>query len=159
MSWASRKFDNLGSAISGGAGGMSLSQAPAFTHAYLQRLGGHLDEARRTLGLVEQGQLLKSLEIIDRQEAIVEFSARVEHLEQAYAAIAQAPPLIQPLVMMRHSESEIAQRAWEAFNPAIPVDTASLVYTGVGIVVALLIYELIKTPGLLFRRRSKNHMT
>jgi len=159
MSWVGRKFDNLGSAVSGGAGGMSLSQAPAFTQAYMQRLGGHLDEARRTLGLVERGELLDNLNMVDRQEAIRQFSERVEQLQQAYDAIAQASPIMQPVVMMRHSESEIAQRAWEAFSPAIPVDTASLVYTGVGIVVALLIYELFKTPGLLFRRRRpKNHM-
>lgn len=158
MSWIGRKFDNLGSAVSGGAGGMGLSQAPAFTQAYLQRLGGHLDEARRTLRLIEQGEMLPRLDVENRQEALNEFGQRVDQLQQAYDAIAQAPGLVQPLVMMRHSESDIAQRAWENFTPAIPVDTASLVYTGVGIVLALLVYELLKVPGLLFRRRSGNQV-
>lgn len=159
MSWIGRKFDNLGSAVSGGAGGMGVSQAPAFTQAYLQRLGGHLDEARRTLSLVEQGEMLPHLDVANRQEALNEFGQRVDQLQQAYDAIAQAPALVQPLVMMRHSESDIAQRAWANFTPAIPVDTASLVYTGVGIVLALLVYELLKSPGLLFRRRRPNkHM-
>jgi hypothetical protein len=154
MGWVARKFDNLGSAFSGGAGGMGLSQGPAFTHAYLQRLGGHIDEARRTVTLIERGDLLPRLGPVERQEAVAEFSSRVQDLEQAYAAIANASPMMQPVVMLQHSDSDIARRAWETFSPAIPVDAASLVYTGIGVVLALLIYELIKSPAGLFRRRK-----
>jgi hypothetical protein len=154
MGWIARKFDNLGSACCGAGGGMGLSQAPAFTQAYLQRLGGHIDEARRTLSMVERGEWLQRLGIADREEAVAEFSARVSELEQAYFAITQAPAMLQPLVMVQHADSEIAQRAWEHFTPAVPVDPPSLVYTGVGIVLALLIYELVKAPGALFRRKK-----
>jgi len=133
---------------------MGLSQAPAFTQAYLQRLGGHLDEARRTLSMVERGEWLQRLGVADREEAITEFGLRVNELEQAFDAISQAPPLLQPLVMMQYAESDIAQRAWEHFTPAIPVDAPSLVYTGAGIILALLVYELIKAPAALFRRKA-----
>lgn len=154
MGWMTRKFDNLGSACCGAGGGMGMSQAPAFTQAYLQRLGGHLDEARRTLSMVERGEWLQRLGVADREVAVAEFTRRVNELEQAFHAISQAPALLQPLVMMQHSESDIAQRAWEHFTPAIPVDGPSLVYTGVGIVLALLVYELVKAPGALFRRKT-----
>ncbi len=154
MGWMVRKFDNLGSACCGAGGGMGLSQAPAFTQAYLQRLGGHLDEARRTLSMVERGEWLQRLGVAERQDAVSEFALRVHELEQAFQAISQAPPLLQPLIMMQHAESDIAQRAWEHFTPAIPVDAPSLVYTGAGIVLALLVYELVKAPGALFRRKA-----
>ncbi len=154
MGWFTRKFDNLGSACSGAAGGMGLSQAPAFTHAYLQRLGGHLDEARHTLAMIERGQWLQQLGVEDRQQAAREFGVRVIELEQALLAISQAPPLLQPLVMLQHADGTIAQRAWEHFTPAIPVDPPSLVYTGCGIVLALIVYELFKSPAALFRKKK-----
>ncbi len=154
MGWFARKFDNLGSACSGAVGGMGLSQAPAFTQAYLQRLGGHLDEARHTLAMVERGEWLQRLGVEDRGQAVEDFAARVAELEQAFYAITQSPPLLQPLVMLQHSDNDIARRAWEHFTPAVPVDAPSLVYTGIGIVLALLGYELIKSPAALFHKKK-----
>jgi len=153
MGWVGRKFDNLGSALAGAAGGMGLSQAPAFTQAYLQRLGGHIDEARRSHELVERGLLLPGLDPAERQAAVAEFGARVEQLEQVHRAIVEAAPTLQPLVLLRHADPDIARRAWEAFVPAIPVDAASLLYTAAGVVAALLVYELLKSPAALLRRR------
>jgi len=155
MSWVTRKCDNLGSAVSGAGGGMGLSQAPAFTQAYLQRLGGHLDEARRTLELVERGILVPELTDIEREQAARGFADRVAELEATYSAIADASPLLQPVLMLRHSDSEIAQRAWEAFTPAVPVDAPSLIWTGLGVILALLVYELVKSPAAIVRRRRR----
>jgi hypothetical protein len=159
MGWVGRKFDNLGSAVAGAGGGMGLSQAPAFTQAYLQRLGGHLDEARRTLDLVERGVLVPDLTAAERSQAVKGFADRVTELEATYASIADASPLMQPVLMMRHADSEIARRAWEAFTPAVPVDAPSLIWTGVGVLVALLLYELVKSPAAVVRRRRMHHRT
>lgn len=153
MGWAGRKLDNAGSALGGAAGGMSLSQAPAFVQAYLQRLGGHLDEARRTLDLVERGVLVPELTAVERSQAVTGFADRVAELEFAFESIAAAPAALQPLALLRHGNREIAQRAWEAFSPALPLDPPALIWTGAGIVVALLAYEIIKAPFALIRRR------
>lgn len=153
MGWVGRKFDNLGSAVAGAGGGMGLSQAPAFTQAYLQRLGGHLDEARRTLELVERGVLVPELTDAERKQAALGFADRVAELEATYSTIAEASPLMQPILMLRHADGEIAQRAWQAFTPAVPVDAPSLIWTGAGVLVALLVYELVKSPAALARRR------
>ncbi len=155
MSWMGRKFDNLGSAVAGAGGGMGLSQAPAFTQAYLQRLGGHLDEARRTLDLVERGILVPELTAAERSQAVAGFADRVAELEATYASIAEATPLMQPVLMMRHGDSEVARRAWEAFTPAVPIDATSLIWTGLGVLVALVIYELFKSPAAVVRRRRR----
>ncbi|NBB92620.1 MAG: DUF2937 family protein [Gammaproteobacteria bacterium] len=153
MGWMGRKVDNLGSAVAGAGGGMGLSQAPAYTQAYLQRLGGHLDEARRTLGLVERGILVPELTPAERAQAVEGFADRVAELEVTHAAIADASPMMQPLLMMRHADSEIAARAWEAFTPAIPIDAPSLIWTGIGVFIALVVYELFKSPAAIVRRR------
>lgn len=138
---------------------MGFSQAPAYTQAYLQRLGGHLDEARRTLDQIERNQMLEFLGPVDRTQALVQFNARVSDLEASYHAIADASPLMQPLVMLQHSDNEIAARAWEHFTPAIPLDPPSLIYTGIGVVLALVIYELIKSPAALVgKRKPARHM-
>jgi len=133
---------------------MGLSQGPAFTQAYLQRLGGHLDEARRTVEKVREGELLPWLSALDREQAVSEFSARVSELEAAYEAIAGASPLVQPLMMMRHADTDIASRTLEFFTPALPLDAASLVYTAAGVVLALIVYEIFKSPAFLFRKKK-----
>ena len=155
MSWMTRKADNLGSAASGGVGGISLSQAPAFTQAYLQRLGGHIDEARLTVERIASGETLPWLADEDRSQAAIELSSRVTQLEQYQNQIEQAPAMLQPLMVLRHGEWSIAERAFENFTPAIPLDPASLVWTGVGVVLALVMYELVKAPAGLLSRRSK----
>jgi len=155
MGWVGRKFDNLGSAVAGAGGGMGLSQAPAFTQAYLQRLGGHLDEARRTLDLVERGVLVPELTEAERAQAIEGFAERVAELEAIYASIAEASPLMQPMLMLRHGDSEIARRAWEAFTPAVPIDAPSLIWTALGVLAALAVYELCKSPAAAVRRRRR----
>lgn len=153
MGWVTRKLDNLGSATSGGVGGIGLSQAPAFTQAYLQRLGGHIDEARRTVARIEHGEMLPWLSASDRAEAVAELSLRVAELEASQRAILDAHPLLQPLIMLRRVDMDIATRAFESFTPALPLDTVSLIYIGLGVVLALIVYELIKSPAELLQRR------
>lgn len=153
MSWMTRRLDNLGSAVSGGAGGMGLSQAPAFTQAYLQRLGGHIDEARRTLEGVQAGTVLPRLGPESRAEAVTDLAARLRDLETARAAILDAEPWTRPLAMLRHADTTIAGRTFDEFTPAVPLDAASLLYTAVGVILALLVYELVKAPGAVMLRR------
>lgn len=155
MSWITRRLDNLGSAVTGGAGGMAVSQAPAFSHAYLQRLGGHIDEARRTLEQVRGGHMLPSLDPAARAEAVAGLAARVGELEAARASLMDASPWLRPMLLLRHADSAIAGRTFEAFIPALPLDATSLAYTAVGVLLALLAWELLKAPGALVLRRRQ----
>lgn len=142
MSWLTRRLDHLASAAFGGAGGISLSQAPAFTQAYLQRLGGHVDEARRTVEQVTGGELLPWLAPEGRATAVAELQQRLDELLALQQRIQDTPDLLRPLALLRHGEWSIAERAARDFVPAIPLDIASLTWTGVGIVVAVVLYEL-----------------
>lgn len=155
MSWIARKLDNLGSAVTGGSGGMALSQAPAYAHAYLQRLGGHIDEARRLVDRVRSGEALPTLDPDSRAQAVAELAGRVADLQAARDALMDAPAWLRPVLMLRHGDPTIAGRALEEFTPALPLDGASLAYTALGVVLALLAWELLKAPGAMALRRRR----
>lgn len=154
MSWITRKLDNLGSALTGGAGGMALSQAPAYAHAYLQRLGGHIDEAQRLVDRVREGAALPTLDPASRAQAVTDLSGRVADLHAARDALLDAPAWLRPVLLLGHADPAIAGRTLEAFTPALPLDPASLAYTGAGVVLALVVWELLKAPGALAMRRA-----
>ena len=150
-------------------GAVGLSQAPEFFQQYLQRLGGHLDEARLALARYEvvareSGITLRQL--IDTTRAqpaepvaklgdvIAESLARVETLSAAEAALREASLWERPFVFLRHVDASIAARTWEVFKPAVPVTAEGLVYAGVGMVLALLIYQgVVVVPGRALVRR------
>lgn len=153
MSWVGRRLDHLGSAAFGGAGGIGFSQAPAFVHAYLQRLGGHIDEARLTIEKIENGRILPWLDDAARSEASAELAARLGQLEQLRQSLLDAPPVLRPALLMRQGDWSIARRAAEDFVPAVPIDPASLTWTAIGIVAAVVVYEIVKVPAWAVRRR------
>lgn len=154
MSWITRRLDHLASAGFGGAGGIGFSQAPAFSQAYLQRLGGHIDEARLTIQRMAEGEMLPWLGTAEREMAVAELAARLSELERMRQVLVDAPGMLRPAVLLQHADWAIARRAWEDFVPAIPLDPASLLWTGIGIVLAVMAYEMLGLP-LWARRRLR----
>ena len=152
MSWIGRRLDHIGSAAAGGVGGLSLSQAPAFTNAYLQRLGGHIDEAQRTVERLRSGEILPWLGPEGREQAVTELSMRLEQLEQLRRDLLEAPALLRPLALLQHADWSIAKSAAEAFVPAVPLSPAALTWTLIGVVVAALCYDCLKIPAWTARR-------
>jgi hypothetical protein len=144
------------------AGAVLFSQAPEFMQQYLQRLGGHLDEARRQLAQFKNvaAQSGLSLEQFIAQtnanaDAAVaklggvmsEAVERVVHLETAQAAISQASPLARPFAFLRHVDAEIANATWSIYKPAVPTTVEGLLYALLGMAVFLGIYHgLLKVP-------------
>ena len=100
MSWLLRKVDSLTAAVLAAVCGTGLSQAQAFAHQYLQRLGGHRDEAERAWRMVEQsvGATVEAT----GQRLASEAQARFQDLAQAYDAIREAAPLLKPVALARH---------------------------------------------------------
>jgi Protein of unknown function (DUF2937). len=155
------------------AGAVIFSQAPEFMQQYLQRLGGHLDEARRQLeqfrrvaaqsGLSLEQFIAKTNANADAAVAklggvMSEASVRVEQLETAQSAIMHASPLTRPFAFIRHVDTEIANATWSIFKPAVPTTLEGLLYALIGMAVFLGIYHgLIKTPcaGLWARYRAR----
>jgi len=152
-------------------GAVIFSQAPEFMQQYLQRLGGHLDEARRHL-LQFQDAAAQSGLSLDRligqtsanaDPAVAKLGgvmtdtvARVDTLAVAQAAIRDASLWTRPFVFLRHLDPAIARGTWDVFKPAVPTTTEGLLYAAIGMLVLLGIYHLgIKQPIARLRARPR----
>jgi hypothetical protein len=139
------------------AGAIALSQAPEFFQQYLQRLGGHLDEARRVLARFEavareSGLTLTQLIETTRSEAaapvaklggvMAEAQTRAQALAQAESALRNADMWSRPWVFLRHVDTEIARGTWAVFKPAVPVTAEGFCYAAAGMLLALGLYRL-----------------
>jgi len=152
-------------------GAASFTQVPELIQQYLQRLGGHLDEARRQVeGFTKIAALsqITLAELIERtaknpDEAVARLSGvmreaieRVDHLTAADAAIRSASLWSKPFVFLAHLDPEIADATWSIYKPAMPTTFEGLVYAGFGILVIWgVYYGLIRYPlgAVLGRRR------
>jgi hypothetical protein len=137
-------------------GTVAFSQIPEFMQQYLQRLGGHLDEARRQLGQFHNAAEQSGL-TLDRLIAQTGANAdaavaklggvmsaavlRVEELQTAQTAIMSASLWERPFVFLRNIDSDIARATWGIFKPAIPTTVEGLVYSAAGMFVLLTFYH------------------
>ncbi len=128
-------------------GAVLFSQLPEFFQQYLQRLGGHLDEARRQLeqfrGAAERSGLTLD-QLIDKTNAAPEpvvaslgkvmsdTELRVQVLSSSEAAIRGASVWTRPFVFLRHCDPRIAHATWAAFKPALPTTAEGALYAGMG---------------------------
>jgi hypothetical protein len=137
-------------------GAVIFSQWPEFMQQYLQRLGGHLDEARRELTRFQAaaGQAGLSLDqwvqatagsgdpAVSRLGQVVrETSARVATLSTDEAAIRHASAVARPFVFLRHADPSIVRATWEIFRPAVPTTVEGAVYALAGVVFLLAFYH------------------
>jgi hypothetical protein len=143
-------------------GAVLFSQLPEFIQQYLQRLGGHLDEARHQLEQFREVAAKSNLTLdqlivrtlgsaeptVGRLGGVMrETVARVDALAAADAAIRQASILTRPFVFLRHLDFSIAQATWSIFKPAVPTTLEGLVYAALGVLLALAFYHAgVKAP-------------
>ena len=152
-------------------GTVIFSQIPEFMQQYLQRLGGHLDEARRQLQQFHQtaeqsgltldrliGQTTANADpaVAKLGGVMTEAMTRVDTLASAQAAIHDASLWTRPFVFLRHMDPAIAHATWSIFKPAVPTTLEGLVYALSGMLVLLGLYHLgIKLPvSRAWARRS-----
>lgn len=152
MSWLLRKLDSLGGAVFAAALGGAASQAQAFTDAYLQRLGGRLDEAAMVLNQARDGSLLPDASAATRDQLAADFAARVEHLAALRDALLDVTPLWRPFALIGRMDPAIAAGTLDAFVPALPLTMATGVHVLAGLLLGLLLWETCKAPGVAVRR-------
>jgi hypothetical protein len=139
------------------AGAVLFSQLPEFMQQYLQRLEGHLDEARLVLShfkdaAAKSGMSLDQLVAGAAQNpdpsmgklgAVVgQAIARVDELAAADAALRQASAWTRPFVFLAHMDGSIAKATLSIYRPAVPTTAEGLAYACFGIVVMLALYHL-----------------
>jgi hypothetical protein len=160
MRWVLKKIDSLFGTVVAAISGLLASQLLAFIHAYLQRLGGHLNEARRgqrELFNEHTAPVINDETLRARMAELAQ--ARIDALENAYQAIEQAGVFAKPFVFFSHIDQDIAVATAQTFHPAIPFDIPSLAFGTVGIVLGWILWELVKSPFSLHRRRAQSDLS
>ena len=156
-------------------GAAFFAQAPEFFQQYLQRLGGHLDEARRQLQqfenvAVQSGITLEELatqtqassEItVSRLGGVIQATIeRVDALTQAQAALIDATVWSRPFVFVRTMDVDIARATGHFFKPAVPTTVEGLIYAFVGMLVALGLFQgLVRFPLWKWRQLRAQRAT
>ena len=153
MRWLGRKFDSFAAALLAAAIGIAMSQALAFSQQYLQRLGGHRDEAERAWQRIDSAIGGGPAADVARRNVAAEAHARFLDLSETYDAIRDAGPFARPLVVFSRLDRDIAEGVVDDFQPAVPVDGASLTYAIGGMLLALLAYDIVKWPFAAIGRR------
>ena len=143
------------------AGAVLFSQAPEFMQQYLQRLGGHLAEARRQLAQFEEiarqsGRTLAELvaqysasaepSVVGMGRLVSESEMRVSMLSVSEAALRNASVLQRPFIFLRHLDRDIARGTAEVFKPAVPTTLEGSLYALVGVMVMLAVYHGVLVP-------------
>ena len=161
-------FDRLIDRILCVLGAVLFSQGPEFMQQYLQRLGGHLDEARRQLAVFQDTatQAGVTLEQYIRQAAsnadpgvarlgdvMTGAVERVSSLHTAHDSLLHASLWARPFVFLRHLDLEIARATWAIYKPAVPTTWEGLIYALAGMLVFLTLHHLaLRRVPALFRR-------
>jgi len=138
-------------------GAVVFSQLPEFMQQYLQRLEGHLDEAKLALGrfkdaAAQSGMSLEQLVAgaaknpdpsVGRLGTVVhEAALRVDELAAADTALRQASAWTRPFVFIAHVDGGIARATLAIYRPAVPTTAEGLAYAAFGVVLVLALYHL-----------------
>jgi len=138
--YIANKLDNLGAVSFSLLGAGTLGQFPQYLAQYLQRLGGHIDEADSI------ASKYKSQEI--GQHAV--------ELKEGLEVITNASPIGKLWQFVRNVDLDIAQRALENYTPGMTFDAQGLTYCAVGAVIGFVGYEVSKGVGSkLFNKRRR----
>ena len=155
--------------IAGGlAGGAATSQFPEFSQQYLQRLGGAVDELQqvardfdasaRAVGLSRQDALaqMTGTPVLERRRVDMATTLnRYETLSASLARLEGQGPFMRAYYLPQMRDPQIAKAAWDAFQPAVPLNFAGVIFGGVGFLLgAIGLAVLLRIIAFPFRRRA-----
>lgn len=155
-------------ALAGGiAGAVALSQFPEFSQQYVQRLSGAVDELRAvtiafdTTARVAGMSREEAFDAMDGGDFQVRLRDdmrsriyRYERLNADYQALAGAAPLQRLARFYRIRDTELVERTWNDYKPALPVSSEGLISAGIGFAVGWGLVGFLL--GLLMRPLRRN---
>lgn len=140
-------------------GSISLAQFPQFYSQYLQRLGGHLDEARRIVAEYSKTAASFNLSLHDyigiHQTAsdpvlqstgtIIDNSlARLAYLEKSFQALENSTLLNRWWLFLTNLDSAIFRQTCSQYTPGLALTIESLIYALSGLLITWAIYQSMK---------------
>ena len=158
--------DRLAAAV----GALLLSQFPQFYGQYLQRLGGHLDEARSMLNQYTQAASFQGLSLeqyidehlqagsavfVSTGEIIESLALRYETLSRSYQALHEAGLYNRWLVFLKEADWQIAAATWQNFVPGMPTTLEGLLYGLSGLLLGWGAFTFLKNIPAFFTTSSR----
>ena len=127
------------------AGAAVTSQFPEFSQQYTQRLGGAVDALAEVVGDFDASAVAVGLSrdaalaqmqgtaFLDRRRAdMIATFARYETLRADLATVQGQGPFMRAYHAARLTDRQIAQAAWTAFQPALPLNFAGASFALIG---------------------------
>ncbi|PZO64281.1 MAG: DUF2937 domain-containing protein [Paracoccus denitrificans] len=143
----------------------ALSQFPAFSDQYVQRLGGQVDALQKIATEFDASAQRAGL---SRDQALADLSGsafrdahsqdmsrvfvRLHRAAKDLTLLRAASPLERIALPHRLRDTETLQATWGDFRPAIPVTAAGLWAGGIGFLIGWVMTWLL---GLAFRRNER----
>lgn len=164
-------FDGMLDRIFSVLGAISFAQFPQFIQQYLQRLAGHMDEARRIVERYKLAADRAGMEfdpyverfkedsdpvVAEHGYIMAEAVERLDFLIRAVESLQQSNMFTRPFVFFGNLDTDIAWQAWLIFQPGVPTTVEGLVYALTGIAAGLIIYHALKWPVYKIRDRNKS---
>ncbi|MBN2161006.1 MAG: DUF2937 family protein [Spirochaetes bacterium] len=149
-------------------GAIAFAQFPQYLSLYLQRLGGHVDEAARNIEKYadiakELGQtvyqysqhLLNSKDeaVFKTGQKIAEDLQRHTGLSDALRELQSAPAYKKFFVFLREMDLDIARGTLENFTPGLPINLEGAAYAAAGIIIGMLVYFCVSRLIILIVKR------
>lgn len=150
-------------------GAAASSQFPEYSQQYTQRLGGAVDAltevvtdfdaSAATVGLSREKALaqMTGTAFLERRRVDMQTTfLRHAQLQEDLAAIQGAGPFMRAYHAARLTDGQIAQAAFAAYKPAVPLTFAGITFAGAGFVAgAGMLSVLLRLATWPFRRRPK----
>jgi len=151
-----RFMDGLVDRIVSLAGAIGLAQFPQFFAQYLQRLGGHLEEARLTIARYQAAadtldltleeylaeHLASSNEVfVSSGHIMAGVLERFTQLEEAFFALEEAGVFTRLWSFLLKADPLIVKETWRYFRPGLPTTTEGLLYGLAGLLLAWCLYR------------------
>ncbi len=152
-----RLFDSIADRIAVVVGVLLICQFPAYMDHYVQRLGGHVAEAKRNVAgwqeiadknmrgnmdiLIERYLSSSEAEFVDTGIKCEADRERYDHLREALDAMTGAGAWSRPFVFLKTFDSVVAHDALKKYAPGIPLHLEGLVYALIGFFAAFVFYR------------------
>lgn len=150
-----RFLDSITDRVFAVLGALIMAQFPQYLVLYMQRLGGHVDEAARNMEKYreiakELGQSMyqysqhllasKDPAVFRTGQKVTEDLARYDSLAAALKEIQAAPAYQKLFVFIKNIDLDIARATWDNYTFGLPLTWEAAAYAAVGIVLGMIIY-------------------
>lgn len=152
-------------------GGLAASQAPELAQQYRQRLGGALDEITQVVADFDADAAQNGLRrdealtlyartntrfLRDRGESMRRIIDRFDHLQHQSVRLEELPPVLRPMAIFAHPDSDVFEGTLRDFEPAVPLTPHGMIWTAAGLLGGFGVFRLLALP-FEWRRRRLRH--